>query len=278
MSNLTRNRSRTDSRATESKKSPLSAKRSRLIYGVTGVGTVFAIWFAITGLGVVNTFLMPTPQRVVTAAIELIRSGELGKDTLASLLRVLAGFAIALIAAVPVGIAMGLSFRIRNLLDPLVELIRPIPPIAVIPLALLWFGIGEESKVFLIAYGAFFPILLNTFTGMMAIDQNHMRAILTLGATRRQAIRHVVLPSAFPNIVVGARLGIAMGFIVLVAAELLAADSGLGFLIQDARQRFATDIVFVGIIVIGILGLALNQIMLVVERLAVPWRFVGNRT
>lgn len=248
----------------------------RMGFGALGILGVLGTWAAVTSLGLVNNFLLPDPGTVLATAVELARSGSLLEDVTASLSRVVVGFAAALAAAVPLGIAMGLFARVHYLVDPLVELIRPIPPIAVIPLAMLWFGIGEESKIFLIAFGSFFPILLNTVAGLRSIDPTHVRAIQTLGATRTQVIRSVVLPAAFPHIVVGARLGIAMGFIVLVAAELIAAESGLGYLIEDARRRFATDAVLVGIIVIGLIGLLLNHLMLLMERRVVRWRFVGE--
>ena len=253
-----------------------SQRRQRITYGAVGIVGVLLGWSAVTHFGLVNAFLLPSPGAALATGLELARSGTLWGDTIASLTRVLIGFVVALSTAVPLGILMGLLRRVNYLVDPLIELIRPVPPIAIIPLAMLWFGIGEESKIFLIAFGSFFPILLNTLAGLRAIDPTHVRAIKTLGASRWQVIRRVVIPAAFPQIVVGARLGIAMGFIVLVAAELIAADSGLGYLIEDARRRFATDAVLVGIVVIGVIGLALNQLMLLLERRVVPWRFLES--
>ena len=254
---------------------PRSALRSWLT-GTGSVLLVFVVWEFLSATGRVNALLLPTPIAVAQAAIKLTVSGTLPIDIAVSLGRVIVGFFAALCVAVPLGVFMGLSRTVTDGVNPLVEIARPIPPIAIIPIAMLWFGIGETSKVFLIAYGAFFPILLNTISGFRAIDPIHIRAVQSLGAKRWQLIRYVVVLSAFPHIVVGARLGMAMGFIVLVAAELIAADSGLGFLIQDARQHFMTDQIFVGIIAIGILGLLLNQSLLVLERRIVPWRFIGE--
>jgi ABC-type nitrate/sulfonate/bicarbonate transport system permease component len=254
---------------------PRSALRSWLT-GTGSVLLVLVVWEFLSATGRVNALLLPTPIAVAQAAIKLTVSGTLPIDIAVSLGRVIVGFFAALCVAVPLGVFMGLSRTVTDGVNPLVEIARPIPPIAIIPIAMLWFGIGETSKVFLIAYGAFFPILLNTISGFRAIDPIHIRAVQSLGAKRWQLIRYVVVLSAFPHIVVGARLGMAMGFIVLVAAELIAADSGLGFLIQDARQHFMTDQIFVGIIAIGILGLLLNQSLLVLERRIVPWRFIGE--
>jgi len=254
---------------------PHSVLRSWLT-GLASVVLVLAFWEFISGTGRVTALLLPTPVAVLQSAITLMANGTLPVDIAVSLGRVIVGFFAALCIAVPLGVFMGLSRTVTDGVNPLVEIVRPVPPIAIIPIAMLWFGIGETSKVFLIAYGAFFPILLNTISGFRAIDPIHIRAVQSLGAGRWQIIRYVVLLSAFPHIVVGARLGMGMGFIVLVAAELIAADSGLGFLIQDARQHFMSDQIFVGIIAIGILGLLLNQSLSVLERRIVPWRFIGE--
>ena len=246
------------------------------ITGCISVEIVIGLWEFLSATGSVNALLLPTPVAVFQAAVMMTKNGTLPIDTAVSLGRVLVGFLAALVIAVPLGVLMGLSRVVYDAINPLIEVVRPVPPIAVIPIAMLWFGIGESSKIFLIAYGAFFPILLNTIAGFRAIDPVHIRAVQSLGATRWQIIRHVVMLSAFPYIVVGARLGMAMGFIVLVAAELIAADAGLGFLIQDARQHFMTDQIFVGIIAIGIVGLILNQSLLVLEQRIVPWRFIES--
>lgn len=244
------------------------------IMGLISVSVVVGLWQFLSGTGRVNALLLPSPLSVFRAGVMLTSNGTLPVDAAVSLARVLAGFFAALIIAVPLGVLMGLWWPVKDSVNPLVEVLRPVPPIAIIPIAMLWFGIGETSKVFLIAYGAFFPILLNTIAGFQAIDPIHIRAVQSLGGKRWDVIRHVVILSAFPHIVVGARLGMAMGFIVLVAAELIAADSGLGFLIQDARQHFMTDQIFVGIIAIGVIGLLLNQSLLLAERRIVPWRYI----
>lgn len=244
--------------------------------GAASIATIIAVWAFLSGTGRVNDLLLPGPSAVLKAGVALALDGTLLTDITASLGRVVAGFLVALAIAIPLGILMGISRTVHYAVDPLVEVVRPIPPIAIIPLAMLWFGIGEASKVFLIAYSAFFPILLNTIAGFHAIDPIHMRAALTLGANRFQIYRYVVLMSIFPHVVVGARLGMAMGFIVLVAVELIAASSGLGFRIQEARQYFRTDQILVGIVVIGLLGLLLNHSLLALERRVVRWRFLGT--
>ena len=193
-----------------------------------------------------------------------------------SLLRVIEGFLLALVIAVPIGIFMGSSPTARGLIDPLVELLRPIPPIAMIPLAILWFGIEELSKVLIIAYGAFFPILVNTMAGFQEVDRTHIRAAQTLGASRVHIFRDVILRSAYPFIVVGARLGMGMAFIVLVAAELIASNAGLGYLINDGRYNFRTEQVFLGMACIGVLGFVLNKALIELERYLLKWKYLGQ--
>ena len=248
------------------------ASRSRALLATASIIGALLLWAALTAAGWVDRVLLPSPQEVLRSLVDSVRDGSLARHVGASLLRVLEGFAIALVAAVPMGIAMGVSPVTRGILEPLLELLRPIPPIALIPLAILWFGIEELSKVLIIAYGAFFPILLNTMAGFGEVDPVHVRAAQALGAKRHHIFRDVVLRSAFPFIVVGARVGMGMAFIVLVAAELIASSAGLGFLISDARYNFRTDQMFLGMGMIGVLGFALNKALLDVERRLLKWK------
>jgi ABC-type nitrate/sulfonate/bicarbonate transport system permease component len=257
-------------------RSAATQKRWTGIIGFASVGSVVALWWVATHMGWVNQLLLPSPITVVTTMFELTRNGTLPANIAVSLSRVVVGFLIALCFALPLGTFVGISILARSAVIPLVELIRPIPPIAVIPLAILWLGIGELSKYSIVAYGAFFPIFLNTLTGFAAVDPVHVRAALTLGATKWQIFRHVMIMSAFPNIVVGARIGMGMAFVVLVAAELIAASSGLGFLIMDARNQYRMDWMFVGIISMGLLGYVLNFGLLALERQVLRWRSVGE--
>jgi ABC-type nitrate/sulfonate/bicarbonate transport system permease component len=249
----------------------LGQRQRALLAGASIAGAVL-IWALLTAAGWVDRVLLPSPLEVAKSLLESLRDGSLLRHVAASLLRVIEGFAIALVAAVPLGIAMGISRVVRGILEPLLELLRPIPPIALIPLAILWFGIEELSKVLIIAYGAFFPILLNTMAGFREVDLVHVRAAQALGAKRHHIFRDVVLRSAFPFIVVGARVGMGMAFIVLVAAELIASSAGLGFLISDARYNFRTDQMFLGMAMIGVLGFALNKALLELERRLLKWK------
>jgi ABC-type nitrate/sulfonate/bicarbonate transport system permease component len=215
---------------------------------------------------------LPSPLDIARAFWTSLMDGTLLQNVIASLMRVVEGFLLAFVVAVPMGVAMGLSRTLGGLCDPLLELLRPIPPIAVIPLAILWFGIGEFSKVWIIAYGAFFPILLNTMAGFREVERAQVRAAQALGANRYQIFRDVVLRSALPFVIVGARLGMSMAFIVLVAAELIASSSGLGFMISDARYKFRTDEMFLGMACIGALGFGLNVLLRATERRLLKWK------
>lgn len=244
----------------------------RQALAVSSIAGALSIWWLVSATGVVSPVLLPAPAEVLESLVRLSADGTLLGHISASLLRVIEGFLLALAVALPLGVAMGMSPIARGLLEPLIELIRPIPPIAVIPLAMLWLGIGELSKVFIIMLGAFFPILINTMAGFAAVDPVHVRAAQTLGAGRFAIFRDVVIRSAFPYMVVGARLGMGLAFIVLVAAELIASSEGLGYLINDARYRFQTSEIFLGMACIGALGFILNRLLLGVERRLLRWK------
>jgi ABC-type nitrate/sulfonate/bicarbonate transport system permease component len=247
-------------------------KRQRFLLGVISIAGTVCLWQLVSAMGWINQVLMPSPMEVIRSFISSISDGSLLENIVASFTRVVEGFLLAVIVAVPLGIAMGMSRVVFGLFDPLLELLRPIPPIAVIPLTILWFGIGELSKALLIAYGAFFPILVNTMAGFREVERVHVHAAQALGANRYHIFRDVVLRSALPFIIVGARLGMGMAFIILVAAELIASSAGLGFMINDARYNFRTDQMFVGMACIGVLGFMLNMVLLKIESRLVKWK------
>jgi len=236
------------------------------------IGSALLLWWVLSVSGAVDAVLLPPPGSVLAALWETLRDGSLWIHIGTSMLRVVKGFALGFVIAVPVGILMGSSLAAFRLINPLMEFLRPVPPIAIIPLAILWFGIGEVSKVFIIAYGSFFPVLVNTIAGFSEVQPVLVRAARTLGASPVRIFTDVVLRSALPFIIVGARLGMSMAFIVLVAAELIASSEGLGYLINDARYNFRTDRVFLGMILIGLLGLALNRLLVLIEKRLLRWR------
>ena len=243
----------------------LSVRSTWIFIGLIG-------WSVVTGFGWVTPSLLPTPWDVLATMYHLLQNGVLIEHMLSSLKRVILGFLVAFSIALPIGLVMGLWESFRKAVDPVIELLRPIPPIAIIPLGILWFGIGEFSKVFIIAYAAFFPIALNVVGGIRQVDSIHIKAAQTLGANPMQIFYYVTLRSAIPNIIIGMRSGISMAFISLVAAELIASNSGLGFLIQEARYVFKTDEVMVGMITIGLLGFFINRILIELEKYLIRWK------
>lgn len=231
-----------------------------------------ALWWAAVAGGLANPILMPPPDKVLGAFHELITDGTLLPNIGVSLARALGGFALGAVIGIPVGILIGRSARAFAIIDPWIQLIRPVPPIALLPLVVLWFGIGELSKLVVISYGALFPILISTVHGVRSIDNSLLRAARALGASERQIFYLVVLPAATPSVVTGLRLGAGMAIFVLVAAELLGSASGIGWLIMDAREHFFTDQIMVGIITLGLLGYAINRTLLWLEKRILRWR------
>ena len=249
--------------------------RTRMVRA-TSVALFVAAWQAASMVNAraqyLNPILFPAPVAIVRAAWEEAVQGILWRDIVASLLRIFQGFAIGAVVAIPLGCATGYFRRLEDWVDPIVELFRPVPPLALLPLFIIWLGIGEVSKVLLIAFSTFFPIFLNTTEGVRSTDPLHLRAALSLGAGRWQIFTNVIARSALPGIIVGLRLGFALGFFVLVAAELIAADSGLGYRIQESRNFFLVDRMFVGAAVIGVLGFGFNLALRRLEDYLLRWR------
>jgi len=241
--------------------------------GVIVPALVIAAWQGAASLGWANAQVLPSPLAVVQKWIEYLQpaqpyaggnwlswvlSSELIGDTLSSMYRVLLGFAIGAGLALPLGLAMGASKRVYAWMNPLVQVIRPIPPIAYIPLSILWFGLGNPPAVFLIAIGAFFPVLMNTIAGVRHVDGIYLRAARNLGAGQATIFLRVMLPAAVPYILSGVRIGIGTAFIVVIVSEMIAVNNGLGFRILEAREYFWSDKIIAGMITIGLLGLAID--------------------
>ena len=215
--------------------------------------------------------MLPPPTAVVSAAVDLMNRGVLLTHIVDSLYRVLLAVGTASVIGIPLGLAMGWFPRFRSAVDPLLEFIRPIPPLAWIPLSILWFGIGDTQIVYIIFLAAFFPIVLNSMAGARDVDTYLVRAGLSLGARPRELFTTVVLPGALPNIFTGVRVGLGIGWMALVAGELVAAPSGLGYMINNARTLFRSDYILLGMVLIGVLGLLLDFIMRKLALLIMPW-------
>jgi ABC-type nitrate/sulfonate/bicarbonate transport system permease component len=248
-----------------------AALRARLTR-LAAPAIVIGVWQCISMFVLDETTraLLPPPTAVAVAAYELVRSGELFRHLFDSLRREFTAFSWALVA-IPLGVAMGWWKAVHGQLNALVEMLRPIPPLAWIPLSILWFGVGDTQNQFIILLGIFFPILLNTISGVKSVEPNLVRAARCLGGGEAAVLRRVVLPAALPQIVTGVRIGLGVGWMALVAAELVGANSGLGFLINDARTLLRTDIVIVGMIAIGLVGLGLDILIRTLSRRVLPW-------
>ncbi|UVL84254.1 taurine ABC transporter permease TauC [Pseudomonas sp. B21-028] len=247
---------------------------TRWISGLTLI-TLLVLWWAVTASGLVEPLFLPSPSAVLQKGWLLVTSGymdaTLWQHLGASLGRIGLGLLLAVLTAVPVGIAIGSSRIARGVFDPLIEFYRPIPPLAYLPLIVIWCGIGELSKVLLIYLAIFAPIAIATATGVRTVDPARVRAAQSLGATPAQLIRHVILPSALPDILTGIRIGLGVGWSTLVAAELIAATSGLGFMVQSAAQFLVTDVVVLGILVIALIAFAMEMSLRALQRRWVPW-------
>ena len=240
---------------------------------------VIALWQACASAGLLPGAKLPSPAQIAAALYELAWQGLPQGSTLLfhclySIQRVGLGFVIALCAAIPLGILCGWSLTLRQMLTPVIETIRPIPPLAWIPLAILWFGIGLNSAVFIIFLGCFFPILLSTMSGVLSVDPVLISAAKTLGAGRRQLLVNVLLPGSTPSIYTGLRIGLGIGWMTLVAAEFTGVKSGygLGYMIMTARDIQRPDLVIAGMAVIGITGFLLDGMLRMLESRALRWR------
>ncbi len=243
-------------------------KYGQLAVSLSGV---IAIWWIVSGFGLVNQNLFPTPPQVLAAAVELYKDGVLISDLQISLKRAAIGFTIGSTLGVLIGLLTARVFAFSVALEPFLTLLRPIPAIALVPIAIVWFGIGEGSKYFVISYTVFLAVWLNTHAGASSVAGTYIRAARSLGANRFREFFEVVVPAAAPHIVVGLRLGAALAFLSLVAAELSGASSGIGFRLQDARQFIQTDRMFVGLIELGILGALLDSVFVLISRRLVHW-------
>jgi len=238
--------------------------------GLSLLGLVL-LWAGVTRFHLVDPIFVPSPWSVLESSRDLAAGGELQTHVLASLRRVVIGFAAGSAAAIVLGVLIGASSRLLALFAPLVELARPLPALALIPLILVWFGIGETGKVMLIVYAVFIPVATNAMHGVARVPIQIRQAAANLGARRHRLIVKVLLPAAMPDIASGLIVAMSQAFSVLVAAELIAASVGLGYMIQEGRRFFRTDMVILGMAVIGTLGWLLIASLRMVSRILLPW-------
>jgi NitT/TauT family transport system permease protein len=220
---------------------------------------VLLAWYVATARGLVNPTLLPSPGEVLDTFWEMARSGELLQHIVISLQRILVGFGAGLSTAVPMGLLIGRVRLVRDFIEPILDTIRPVPALAFLPLAILWFGIGEASKIFLLWFGTFFVIIISVIEGVYNLDVVLLRVARNLDASEPQIFLHVLLPGILPFILEGMRQAIATAFRVIVAAEMIASQTGIGFLILHSSLFYRSDRVFVGIITLGVLGMTADK-------------------
>jgi len=259
-----------------------------LLKSIAVPALVLVAWEALSRGGVFSAAILPAPSQVVVrwwqylsplepydpaqgSRLAWLVSGELPQDAVGSLYRVLAGFLIGGGVALPLGLLMGRRPLVHDLFAPLLEVLRPIPPIAFIPLSILWFGLGNPPALFLIALGAFFPVLVNTIAGVRNVDAIYIRAAQNLGAREGVLFRRIILPAAMPYILTGVRVGIGVAFIVVIVAEMTAVNKGLGYRILEAREFMWSDKIIAGMISIGLCGLGIDVFMNRLNRWLLRW-------
>ncbi|BBK75851.1 MULTISPECIES: ABC transporter permease [Clostridium] len=237
---------------------------------------ILLVWFVVTNFGIANSKMVPTPQAVWNAFIDIIQNGYKNYSLLqhlgASMERLFISFFFAALIAVPFGLASGYNSKIRAIFEPIIEFYRPLPPLAYYTLLVLWLGIGNESKITLLFLACFAPIYISCVSAVLKIKEDYINSAYTVGASKYQIFIHVILPSCLPDIFVGIRTAVGVAYTTLVAAEMVAAKSGLGWMVLDASNYLRSDIIFVGIIIMGITGILLDQFLRILEKKIVPWK------
>ncbi|HWQ62585.1 MAG TPA: ABC transporter permease [Negativicutes bacterium] len=228
-------------------------------------------WLVAAALQLMSSYLLPSPASIVQTALQLIQKGVLAEHVAISMYRVLAGFCLTFLIAFPFAVLLGMNRRLIPYVDPLLNFIRHIPPIACIPLLILWLGIGEASKLAIIMLAAFFPLFLNTLAGIEQCDGKLVEVGQVFGFTKKERFLKIILPASLPSIILGMRLGLGYSWRALIGAELIAASAGIGYMIIEAEQLSRPDVVIVGIIVIGLFGYLIDYVFLRISRLIVPW-------
>jgi len=249
----------------------------KIINIIGGFAILIIIWQLIFIFGNYSQALFPSPQGVIKAFIELVSEGVLFEDIRDSMIRFVIGYSISVIIGITLGLILGWFRNIWGFINPIVQLLRPISPMAWLPFIVLWFGIGDLPAIAIIFIAAFFPILLSTVSAVGSVDQTYLKVAKNFGIKQPQVLTKIILPSAFPNIATGLHLALGTAWVFLVAGEMVGAQSGLGFLIIDARNNLRADMLMAAIVVIGVLGLLLDSLIRLLEKwISNRWGIVSN--
>ena len=252
-------------------------RNAKAVISICSIAAVLAIWYIATNVGEISGVILPKPQNVWSAFIKLCTAGYgTNRDTLmvhmaTSLQRLLIAFGLSIVTAVPLGLLCGYFSRVAAVISPFVEFYRPIPPLAYYTLLVLWLGISEGSKITLLYLAGFAPIFIACVSGVKRINRDYLNASYMLGANKYQTFQNVILPAALPDIFTGIRTAIGVEYTTLVAAEMVAAKRGVGWMVLDASNWLKSDVVFVGVIIMGVTGILLNRIILLIEKNVVHW-------
>lgn len=241
-------------------------------YGIPLVLAFFAVWEALPRLGVIDPLFLPAFSTTVTTLFDLILSGKLLLHVAVSLQRSMFGFALAVLVAVPLGFLMGWYNKFEKYTDLFVQTLRNTSTFALLPIFLLLLGLGEASKIAIIFYGASWQLLMNTITGVKSVDPIYIKAAKSMGVSDRDLFMKIILPASIPSIVVGARMGAKISLMVVIAAEMIGAKTGLGFFIQNAQFNFMIPEMYAGILTLAILGLAINYLLVWFEKKTTYWK------
>jgi taurine transport system permease protein len=255
---------------------PLLGLRPEPILTALTLLSIFLAWYAVARFRLVSELFVPHPASVWEAFWQILTEGYRDRTLLEhladSLYRVCAGFLLGVVTAVPLGLAIGYSTRVQAVFDPLIEFYRPLPPLAYYTLLVLWLGIENASKIALLYLAAFPPLSVSAMAGVRGVSPERIQSAQSLGASRWQVFRHVIFPSCLPDVFTGMRVSIAFTYTTLVAAEMVAATSGVGWMVLDASKFLRSDVIFVGNIVMGLTGIGLDRLIRIAERRVVPWK------
>lgn len=255
----------------------MNENHKKLVLSVTAVLIVFAAWSLVTNVGSIPNVILPKPQDVWKSFVDLCVNGYgTNKDTLmvhmaASLKRLVIAYVLSVVTAVPLGLICGYFPKASSIVTPFVEFYRPIPPLAYYTLLVLWLGINEGSKITLLFLAGFAPIFISCVSGVKRISKDYLNASYMLGATKSQTFFNIILPASLPDIFTGLRTAIGFEYTTLVAAEMVAAKKGIGWMVLDASNWLKSDVVFAGVIIMGITGILLSYIILLLEKRVVHW-------
>lgn len=247
-------------------------REERPLLSIMSVFVIFLLWEIMALIGAVPELFLPPPEKVIKTTIQLIESGELPAHIYSSITRIWWGFFLGSTGGIVVGLIMGISSRVNSVIKPIIAMTYPIPKIAILPLLILWLGIGEASKISVIAIGVFFPLVINTRSGVMEVNEGLIRAAITMGSGRLGIIKKVILPGTLPMIFAGMRLGLGVALLLVVTAEMIAADSGIGFMILSASDLMDTPRLIAGILVLALMGLLLFKLVDIFEKLIIKWK------